>query len=551
MWFFRAVALDLDGTLAVNDRVAPEVLAAIDKARQERAMLLVTGRVRRDLDRVFPGLVTHFDAVVTENGAVLTVGRTGETRLLQEPVDPAVDRALAERGVGCGRGEVLVAIDGADGGVAAEVITALGLDYQVVHNRGAAMILPAGVTKGSGLHAGLEALGLGEHNALAVGDAENDLSLLRAAEVGAAVADAVPSLSQHADLLLDRPDGSGVAQLLTGPLLAGRRRLCPPRRWISVGSYADGTPARVPGSQASVLVTGGSGMGKSYLAGLLAERWIEAGYSLLIIDPEGDHPGLAHRSGVHLVDGSAGLPNPHDLLALLRPRQASVVLDLSGVDVDAQLAYLERLPAAVAAERGRHGLPHWVLYDEAHQQAWLEQSQTVAVGTGSCLITWRPELLSAELTDGVDVRIAITEAPGGGPGGQAGATLSWAGTSREFRVGRRSSDHVRHQRKYAASPLPRERRFYFHDQSPTDADAAAATLEQFRHRVRNLDSTTLGYHLNRRDFSRWVAGTLADQTLARELTRIEHNLANQHAAAVEEARDQVCQAIEDRYLDRS
>ena len=31
MWFFRAVAFDLDGTLAVRDRVATEVITAIDR----------------------------------------------------------------------------------------------------------------------------------------------------------------------------------------------------------------------------------------------------------------------------------------------------------------------------------------------------------------------------------------------------------------------------------------------------------------------------------------------------------------------------------------
>ena len=59
MWFFRAVALDLDGTLAVGDRVSDEILATIDETRSDRAVLLVTGRVHSDLDKVFPGLTVH------------------------------------------------------------------------------------------------------------------------------------------------------------------------------------------------------------------------------------------------------------------------------------------------------------------------------------------------------------------------------------------------------------------------------------------------------------------------------------------------------------
>ena len=53
--------------------------------------------------------------------------------------------ALAARGVATRAGQVLLALAGDDAGTAADVITGLGLDHQVVHNRGAAVILPAGV----------------------------------------------------------------------------------------------------------------------------------------------------------------------------------------------------------------------------------------------------------------------------------------------------------------------------------------------------------------------------------------------------------------------
>lgn len=542
MTFFRAVALDLDGTLAVADRIAPEVIEAIDRARPGHAVALVTGRVLQDLDRGFPGLTNHFDAVVSENGAVLTTGTA--TRDLHDPIDRSVDHALADRGVAFQRGRVLVAIAGRDGGIAVDAIAGIGLDYQVAHNRGAAMILPSGVTKGTGLHAALETLGLSEHNAIAVGDAENDLSLLHAAEVGAAVANAVPSLAEHADLMLDQPDGQGVIELLRGPLLAGTARLCPPRHWVPIGVYDDGAPARIPGSQAGILVMGDTGSGKSYVAGLLAERWIEAGYSVLVIDPEGDHLGLSERSGVHLVDATAGLPTPHDLLALLRPGHVSVVLDLSGVAADEQLRYLQRLPDAIAAERAGHGRPHWVIYDEAHQQAWLDQSRQVAAGPGGCLVTWRPELLPEGLARGADVVITTAE-PGATSGERATATLTTAGETRTFRVDKRISSHVRHQHKYAAAPLPPHRRFYFRDQDPT---SAAATVEEFRNRISHADSAILDYHLGRGDFSRWVSGTLADGAFADELARIEREMTDRHAAAVEHAREEICRAIEQRYL---
>lgn len=156
----------------------------MDDVRDDRALLLVTGRTFDDLDRGFPGLAAHFDAVVTENGAVMR-SASGE-RLLAPPIDDTVDKTLADRGVACGRGQVLLSIAGYDAATTIDVIARLGLDYQVVHNRAAGMVLPAGVTKGSGLLAALAELGLSAHDTVAVGDAENDLALLQAAEVGAA-----------------------------------------------------------------------------------------------------------------------------------------------------------------------------------------------------------------------------------------------------------------------------------------------------------------------------------------------------------------------------
>jgi len=269
-------------------------MVAVKASGAERRMILVTGRIFDDLEASFPWLRREFDAVVTENGAVLHTG--AGARPLASPVDPAVRHALADRRVPARAGQVLLALAADDAGAAVQVIVGLGLDCQVVRNRGAAMILPAGVTKGTGLLAALDELGLSPHNAIAAGDAENDLALLQAGEVGEAVANAVPSLAAHADLRLTSPNGSDVTEL-SGPLLDIQQRLCPSRRWVQVGSFDDGQPVLVPGSQGSLLIAGDSAAGKSYLAGLLAERWIDAGYAVLIVDPEGDHVGLTQRPG--------------------------------------------------------------------------------------------------------------------------------------------------------------------------------------------------------------------------------------------------------------
>ncbi|MEZ5096982.1 MAG: hypothetical protein R2731_13290 [Nocardioides sp.] len=56
------------------------------------------------------------------------------------------------------------------------------------------------------------------------------------------------------------------------------------------------------------------------------------------------------------------------------------MLDLSHLEVDAQLGYLRRLPEALLAQRLSHGIPHWVIYEEAHQRAWLSDGAGLAPG---------------------------------------------------------------------------------------------------------------------------------------------------------------------------
>ena len=551
MWFFGGVATDLDGTLTNSDHISDDVLAAIDTARTDRDLILVTGRIGSELDRHFPSLRDHFDAVVSENGAVLQT--LAGTRLLSEPVEVVLDKALADRGVHAVRGEVLLAIPGDDAAVAAQVIADVGLDCQVIHNRGAAMILPSGITKGSGVLAALAELGLSHHNTIAVGDAENDLSLLRSVEVGVAVANAVPSLATHADLVLDRADGVGVTELLEGPLLRGHQRLCPDRWHVRIGEFDGGGPTLVPGSQSSLLVTGASGSGKSYLAGLLAERWIDAGYSVLVVDPEGDHRGLTQRAGVHLVDAASHLPSPSDLLAILTPSHASLVLDLSGLDENAQLTYLRRLPAAVAAARMRHGIPHWVVYDEAHKRGWADEDLPLLASvaeSGTCMVTWRPELLPIDVERTVELGITMTGTDRRTVDQPLRAVLRRGGVNgRPFTVGERTSAHIRHMHKYATTPLPADRRFYFHRGNASEQGTEAATIEDFSRTLRHCDIATLDHHLSHGDFSRWITDVLTDYALGAELASIERDVAARRAASLERARRAACNAIERRYLD--
>jgi hydroxymethylpyrimidine pyrophosphatase-like HAD family hydrolase len=550
MAFFKVVALDLDGTLTSRGELSAEALDAIDEVRRNGVVvILVSGRIASELHAEFPQIADHVDALVLENGAVAVVN--GTARALSTPVDAAFDDVLTDRGVPHRRGEVLVAVDGEHAATVLEVISELGLDCQMVRNRASLMVLPAGVTKGTGLRWVLRELDLSPHNAIAVGDAENDLSLFGMAEIGAAVANAVPSVREHADLALEAEDGAGVASLLTGPYLTGAQRLCPPRRWIEIGTFVDGTPARIPGSQARILVTGPAGSGKSYLVGLIAERWILAGYCILVIDPEGDHTELQDLSQVHVVDARHYLPEPTELVNTLLHPDSSIVLDVSVLAERDKLDYLHRLRSTVEAHRERHGFPHWVIYDEAHllgnKQAarWLRRE-------GYVMSTFAPASLPAHEIDSTDVVLGLAhdETPGGVPSKTLPRATLRLGSepARPLTLADRRTTHVRHRHKYADVSLPRQRQFYF---QPVDGQyiAPAATMHDFRSAIQHLDPESLRYHLERGDFSRWLDSTIADKDFAAHVATWEDELLAHQASDLERIRRRLIQAVEERYLD--
>ncbi|WP_407344965.1 HAD hydrolase family protein [Pengzhenrongella phosphoraccumulans] len=547
--YFRAIATDLDGTLTHDGVLNQDSMTALDELRAEGvAALLVTGRVADELDQDFPGLTARFDAVVSENGAVVTT-RAG-TQLLAPPIELELESALVERGVPCRRGRVLLACDGAHTPIVSKQVERLGLDCQLVHNRAALMVLPSGVSKGRGLFVALGGMGVSYHNTVAVGDAENDLSLLRTAEVGVAVADAVQSLRDHADIHLDVPSGAAVGAIARGALFRGQQRLCPPRHWVRVGEFDDGAPALLPGSQATILVSGDSGTGKSYLAGMLVERWTDAGYTVLVIDPEGDHSGLAVLPGVMKVDARLHLPSPVELISLLRQRFSSVVLDLTALTDRAKTDYVRQLPALIEAERLAHGVPHWVVVDEAHLSTELATTSSTApllqaLGRGLCLITYRPELLSEHLRLSVDLTVTVLGPPQDTPGGVGlgHAILTDTTGSRLFAVEQRRSEHVRHLHKYTEAQLPEGRRFVFRAASVPPA----GNLAEFERAIHRVPHEALNFHAARGDFSRWIAGALQDATLADVVAGVERDLVARNATSVERARAALAAAVNSRY----
>ena len=80
------------------------------------------------------------------------------------------------------------------------------------------------------------------------------------------------------------------------------------RRRLLIGRTEDDREFSLAVRGRNVLIVGETNSGKSWLAGLLCERLILHGYSLCVIDPEGDYRTLDALPGVTVLGGEEPPP---------------------------------------------------------------------------------------------------------------------------------------------------------------------------------------------------------------------------------------------------
>ena len=95
-----------------------------------------------------------------------------------------------------------------------DAIRDLDLDWHVIFNKDAVMALPAGVSKATGLRIALQSMNMTAEQVVGVGNAENDLALLRLCGLGVAVENALPEVRDGADLVIPQARGAGVRELI-------------------------------------------------------------------------------------------------------------------------------------------------------------------------------------------------------------------------------------------------------------------------------------------------------------------------------------------------
>ncbi len=564
---YLALAADYDGTLATDGRVDAETVAGLEQlVASGRKLILVTGRQLDELLAIFPQ-ISLFERVVAENGALLYRPATREHKILGQAPPESFVRALQARQVSpLSVGHSIVATFHPHETTVLEVIRDLGLELQVIFNKGSVMVLPAGVNKATGLAAALHELGLSPHNVVGVGDAENDHALLSLCECGVAVANAVPMLKETADLVTEKDHGAGVLQLIqemvNHDLTHHENRLT--RHHVLLGTRDDEEEVRISPYGNSILLAGSSGSGKSSLAAGILERLSEQGYQFCIVDPEGDYESF---EGAVTVGTGEHAPTVDEILQLLEKPDVNAVVNLVGLPLHDRPSFFVGLLPRLQEMRARTGRPHWILVDETHHllpSGWEPAPLTMSQTSASMIfITVHPDQVAHAVLRDVDIVMTLGDEPGesmrvfgkvrkeplpawSGSALASGEALVWRPTTSDapfiIRIAPSKLERRRHQRKYSEGELPEDRSFYF--RGPDDKlNLRAQNLILFMQMADGVDDATWLHHLRLGDYSGWFQDKIKDEGLAEEARQIER----QPNLSPAESRRLIKAAIEQEY----
>ena len=556
-----ALATDYDETLAEHGRLGETTVEALKRFKETgRRLILVTGRELPDLKSICPHL-DIFDRIVVENGALLYNPATQVERDLALPPPPILIERLQRTGIPLSVGRTILATREPHEQTVLKIIHDLGLEMEIIFNKGAVMVLPSGINKASGLLAACEELGISPHNIVAIGDAENDHAFLQATGCGVAVANALPALKANASFVTKAARGAGVTELMAR-IEAEDGALMPPARHGIVVGEADSRAIAIASCGRAVLIAGRSGIGKSTLATALTEGMCEKQFQFCIFDPEGDYQELEDA----VVAGDAKTPPTQDaVFGVLEKPTSNVVVNMLALEMQDRPTFFAQLLPRILTMRARLARPHWLLIDEAHHLLPAGRSDMSTAPpsafTATIFITVHPDAVSPDVLQLVDTVIALgdhahdvisrfcaavgIDAPALPPPPAGDEVLFWQrdeGAPFAVKVRGPKQAHKRHTRKYAQGELAEEQNFYFRGPG-NRLNLRAQNTTLFVQIAEGVDDETWEFHLRRGDYSEWFRQMIKDPALADEVAAVERDTSLSPA----ESRARIKDAVNRRY----
>src|SRR5690349_1522840 len=345
---YVVLAAGFDGTLARDGRCDERCVDALREiSATGRKLILVTGRELRRLLEVFPE-ARVFDYIVAENGAVLHRTATRHSEILGQAPPEILLQELRRRQIApLSVGSSIITTRAEHREAVSDALRKLKLhlDYELVTNDEALLILPPGIDKASGIDEALRELGVSRHNLVAIGNAENDLPLFASAEHAVAVANAADSVKQAADRTTDGSYCDGFLEL-SRELVATDLVTAIPRRRVVLGKGEDQRDVTLAPGLDSLLISGAEVASRVMICNRLLEQLMEQDYQCCVIGADRSIPTAAPR-GVFANMSSWGdaheAPRLTDVLTALEQPTHSIEINLAALPPETRPVFVDAL----------------------------------------------------------------------------------------------------------------------------------------------------------------------------------------------------------------
>jgi HAD superfamily hydrolase (TIGR01484 family) len=408
---YHALAVDYDGTLAADGQVDTQTLDALSRLKKSgRRLVLVTGRIIPQLRDVFPQM-DICDLIVADNGALLYDPRTNDqVTLADRPPEEFIDE-LSKRGVTpIEVGDVIVATWEPHESTVLEVIRDMGLEFQIIFNKGAVMILPTGINKATGLRAALTRLGLSHHNTVGIGDAENDEAFLRLCAASVAVDNALDVVKRQVDLVTCGARGAGVSELIER-LIADDLRTLPPRpdRGLLLGIETDDREFRIPLYGNRIAVIGESVQFQVQYVCRMLQQLNEQDYQACLFTANSEYLNLTNPVVLGTADQA---PDVKEVLQVAQDPHKSCIINLQHQSPTRKtIAFMDVLQALLQHQRIM-GHPHLLIVDDADGLIPADVNHSLGAAVlndlgDASVITIHPQKLSEKFVREVELVMAV------------------------------------------------------------------------------------------------------------------------------------------------
>lgn len=223
---FSIFVFDYDGTLTLENGTLPGSTqqALIEASKMENTLLgIVSGRDITFLKQTNNRLHGVFSFLVGENGAMTYFSNADQLTIIGREWTHNARMVFSKAGFHIRFFEIIGSAQREYTGEISSLLKEHNLEAKLVPNKDSIMVCPPNVDKGVGVASAVAHYGpTSEILLTCFGDGENDVALFGPADVGVAVANAVPQLKTIADVVTENQGGLGVEEYLRKNVLPSR-----------------------------------------------------------------------------------------------------------------------------------------------------------------------------------------------------------------------------------------------------------------------------------------------------------------------------------------